>query len=335
MELSRPGVGLWYFWGMRILIHHLVRLPATHYGGTERVILWLARGLQEMGHSVGIIAAPGSGRIENIEVFQGEEHFISSGAAERFDVTHFFTTPPPHWSSKAPVIATIEGNGKPGEKFHVNSVFVSKDHARRHGSDQVVYNGLDPDELSFSDQPRPDRFLFLSRTDWRVKNVRGAIRYAAYSKQNLWVAGGDGPFLPKMGVRLRKLFGSDWKWVGSVDQKQKADFLLQGKAMLFPVLWNEPFGLVMTEALVSGTPVFGPNYGSVPEVIGFAKQCVMQSDQDWVSALRGEIELPKARECRDWAVSQFHYKDMTKRYLDLYEKVLNGKNLNRTAPQTI
>ena len=320
---------------MKILIYHPVRLPVVQYGGTERALLWLAKTLKSLGHQVSVFAAPGSSMPDGIGCITDPEVPIKKAAD--FDVIHGFTKFDTRLEEAAQgkVLFTIQGNGQKGEKFHRNTVFVSRNHAERHGAKEFVYNGLDPDELAFCEGPRPDRFLFLSKTSWRVKNLKGAIRYASQFDQNLWISGGEGPYSLKLKTQLKRLFGADWKWVGSVDQMQKAKFLIEGKAMLFPLLWNEPFGIVMTESLVSGTPVLAHPYGSVPEVLEFAPQCLMRSEEDWKAALTGEIALPKAKDCRDWVVSRFDQVTMTKKYLELYEKVASGKLLHAEEPSTL
>lgn len=257
--------------------------------------------------------------------------------ANDFDIIHGFTQfgSDLEEAAQGKVLFTIQGNGQTGERFHPNSVFVSRNHAERHGASAFVYNGLDPDELLFNEKPRPNRFLFLSKTSWSVKNLKGAVRYSRRHKQNLWIAGGDQPFGIKAFARAKRFFGSDWNWVGSVDQQEKARFLLEGKAMLFPILWNEPFGIVMTESLVSGTPVFAHPHGSVAEVLEFAPQCLMRSEDDWKSAMRGERELPSAKMCRDWVNSKFEQIAMAKKYLELYEHVASGKKIHERSPITV
>jgi len=319
---------------MKILIYHPVQLPVIQYGGTERVVMWLAKTLARLGHEVSVAAAPGSSMPEGIGCLTDPQEWTRR--AGEFDVLHGFTKPGPelYEAFREKVLVTIQGNGQLGEKFHRNTVFVSRNHAERHGATEFVYNGLDPDELSFNDRPRANRYLFLSKTSWRVKNLKGAVRYARKFRQNLWIAGGDRPYSLRATTAIRRGFGRDWKWVGSVDQAQKARFLLEGKAFLFPLLWNEPFGIVMTESLVSGTPVFAHPYGSVPEVLEFAPQCLMRSEDDWKRALTGQIAIPSAKECRDWVLAHFDQVAMTKKYLSLYERVAQGQALHATEPVT-
>lgn len=320
---------------MRILIYHPVQLPVIQYGGTERVVMWLAQTLHRLGHQVSVFAAPGSRMPEGIGCETDPQRLLQ--LTKEFDVVHGFTKLDQGIEDAfaGRVLVTIQGNGQPGETFHRNTVFVSRNHAERHGAREFVYNGLDPDELSYSDRQRHPRFLFLSKTSWRVKNLRGAVRLCSQHRQGLWIAGGSGPLLTKWGTQVRRALGQDWSWVGSVDQRQKSKFLLEGRAMLFPILWNEPFGIVMTEALVSGTPVLAHPFGSAPEVLEFAPHCLMKSPDDWTRAIRGEIALPRASQCRDWVLSRFSQDQMAQSYLRLYEKVAQGGVVHEKAPRTL
>ena len=153
---------------MKILIFHPVLLPVSHYGGSERVLMWLAKTLAQMGHSVTVFAAHGSIMPTGIECITDLE--VLTSKIKEFDLLHGFSRIDPRLEELASgkVLFTVQGNGQAGERFHKNTVFVSRDHAKRHGSEIFVYNGLDPSELSFSDRPRPNRFLFLSKTSWKV-----------------------------------------------------------------------------------------------------------------------------------------------------------------------
>ena len=319
---------------MKILIYHPVRLPVSRYGGTERVLLWLARTLAKSGHRVSVFAAPGSSLPDPLECITEPQELKRK--LHEFDLVHSFTKLPSVWegATRGRILFTIHGNGQAGERFHRNTVFLSRNHAERHGSSVYVYNGIDPDELEFQDSPRPERYLFLSKTSLRTKNLRGAMDLASRHGQDLWIAGGERPFSARIRVALKRLAGADWKWLGSVDQKQKAGFLIDGKALIFPLLWNEPFGLVMVEALASGTPVLANPYGAVPEVLAFAPECVLHDEAEWKNAMTGGLALPPARRCRDWVLSEFHQEVMARNYLKLYEKVASGQRLSETEPVT-
>lgn len=319
---------------MKIVIYHPVLMPVKHYGGTERVVMWLVQTLHKMGHKTAVFAAEGSKMPAGIECITDRNELLRR--ASEFDVLHGFSKPDEELISafQGRFLVTIEGNGKLGEKFHPNTVFVSRNHARRHGAEVFVYNGLDISELQISTKQRPDRFLFLSKTSWRVKNLKGAFKLLSKFKQNFWIAGGESPYWLRALVFVKSLFGADWKWVGSVDQKSKAEFLINGKAMVFPILWNEPFGIVITEALSCGTPVLAHPYGSVKELLEFAPQCLMKNEQDWREALTGLRSFPSPQECRAWVEKHFTQEKMAENYLRLYEKVCSGQALHAYEPET-
>lgn len=321
---------------MRILIHHLAQVPVTTYGGAERVLVWLARSLADRGHTVGVVASPGSQVFdERVKIYAGDDDFFSSN--DNYDIVHFFANPTDRWYSSGPEnqIVTIHGNGKIGERFHRNAVFISRDHAERHGGQTFVYNGVDLEELPFRNSPRTGPYLFLANTNWRVKNARGALRLACKAKRDLWIAGGTGPLGLRAAVMLRSLLGGGSHWWGRVDDEKKSFLLGQAQALVFPILWNEPFGLVMIEALACGTPVLANPYGSVKEVLAFAPRCILKNEAEWLSALRGDFSLPEPEECRAWVAANFTRQIMAEKYEELYLRLMRGEALNQQQPVTL
>lgn len=301
---------------LKIALVHSAIFPVLRYGGTERVIWWLTKGLRELGHSVQLVCLPGS------SCPYAEVSSIHDPLPEA-EIYHFFHTPP-HEKTQKPYLVTIEGNGQPHEKFLENTVFVSKNHASRHGSEAFVYNGLDPDEYDFQKE-KQKRLLFLAKASWRVKNVKGAIQIARASQLPLDILGGSRFWLPHFrGV----------SWRGMLGGQEKAQYLAKARGLLFPVLWHEPFGIAVVEALVSGTPVLASPFGSLPELVTEEVGKICQSYSDF---LEGVQSLPdfSAETCRDWALSKFHYREMTKSYLSYYETVLSGKKINPQCPTLV
>jgi glycosyltransferase involved in cell wall biosynthesis len=311
---------------MKIVLHHPVLLPAKHYGGVERVVIWLARGLRDLGHTVSVVAREGSQLPSGVELIAvtSDQTGLEGNWRKRLptsvDCVHFMA-PVAQANAmenlKFPYLLTIHGNGKPGEVFPINTCFLSRDHAVRHHRDWFVYNGLDPEEYQSTLWERRENFLFLSKTSWPVKNLSGAMRLCSQADVGLDIAGGSGPW----GLRLRALFDSQKRWIGPVNDRQKRDVLSRSRGLVFPILWDEPFGLVMVEALLSGAPVYGSPRGSVPEIIDrpeFGR--VIGSSEEWISALQTKALFdPEA--CRRMAIERFHFHRMTESYLELYRKV--------------
>ncbi|MEO5970525.1 MAG: glycosyltransferase [Bdellovibrionia bacterium] len=338
---------------MRILLFHPTLLPPRDYGGVERVLLWLAKGLVERGHSVFVAALRGSvlpDGCELVEVLEEKAYsakeFNSSKATRHelsaslnlkmpagLDMIHFMAPVSPEvWTQlQCPAILTVHGNAKPGEQYPKNSVFLSQDHARRHGAEMFIYNGIDPSEYKFSPGSKQDSYLFLSKTNWRVKNLSGAIRYCAKACANLKIAGGNRPYLKRLSCNFRP----NLKWIGPVNGDYKAKLLAEAKALIFPVAWPEPFGLVVAEAFISGTPVLASRKGSLPELVPPDVGALFDTEKEWIEFLRkvkGKLLPWEPERCREWALSQFHYAKMAEAYEQAYKLVIAGELLNQEAP---
>lgn len=303
---------------MRIALFHDAKLPCLTYGGTERVVWWLAKGLSELGHSVLLVCRPES-HCPYAESILPIQQFTPPQAIAA-DVCHYFATPP--FTPSTPYLVTIEGNGKLGERFLPNTVFVSRNHARRHHSECFVYNGLDPEDYIYRGK-KSDYLCFLAKAKWRVKNVAGAIQLAKKSRMPLKILGGSRWWSLSRSIR----------WEGMVGGSRKAEILSHAAGLIFPIIWNEPFGIAVTEALISGTPVVATRRGSMPELIGEDVGKLCDSEEDFLEGLK-QLPTFQSSRCRDWAMAHFTYKTMAARYLSLYERVLAGESLNPVAPET-
>jgi glycosyltransferase involved in cell wall biosynthesis len=320
---------------MKIVLFHPALLPPPDYGGVERVVLWLARGLLERGHEVWVAAHPGSrlpegGRLIEMDPARSSDSDLLPKLPKGVDVVHFMAPPLAETLAKLPAAAvlTVHGNGKSGEKFPRCSIFLSRDHARRHGAEFFVYNGIAPEESGFNPGPREPWYLFLSRTNWRVKNLSGAMRLCRQAHAGLRIAGGHRP----LHLRLSAALTPGFRWEGPVGGARKAALLGAARALVFPVLWDEPFGLVVVEALMAGTPVIASPRGSLPELISPEVGALPSSDEEWVGLLR----QPFGRDpeiCREWARKRFHYSVMAAGYESAYSRVIGGEALQPRVPE--
>lgn len=307
---------------MKIALIHNAKFPVAAYGGTERVVWWLAKGLSELGHHVVLVAAPGSTCPYAREVRVGD--FASSHRPYEagVDIEHHFA-PPPHAPEK-PYLVTVGGNGKPGEKFLINTVFVSRDHAERHGATAFVYNGVDPDEYVFR-ETKQNYLSFLAKATWSVKNVRGATQVARRAGVPLKIMGGSRWWLPSFrGIT----------WLGMVEGKTKREVLASSRGLIFPVIWHEPFGIAVVESLVSGSPVIASPFGSLPDLVHPEVGVLAGSLTEMVAAVP-ELSKFKPSRCREYALERFHYRKNAESYMKLYEKVLEGGTLNPRDPLAV
>ncbi|MGK5083747.1 glycosyltransferase [Bdellovibrionota bacterium FG-1] len=337
---------------MKICLFHPRLLPPKDYGGVERVVLWLAKGLQERGHEVWVAALEGSvlprgAHLLPMRPQQTSVHDLIRVLPAGIEVIHFMAPPEAGALNELPFpfVLTVHGNGKNGEIFPLNSVFLSANHARRHGATYFIYNGIDPGEYAFA--PRRAKApwaLFLSKTSWSVKNVGGAIELCQKAKVPLVVAGGRRP----LGARVRVALNSRMSWAGPVASEQKARLLAEARVLIFPILWPEPFGLVVVEALMSGTPVLASRLGSLPELVGPEVGELLpppidgptgQIGDQWHQCLQKVFMNPSQAQpiwdpevCRNWALKRFHYLKMAEAYENAYKKVTSGESLQSNAP---
>lgn len=316
---------------MNILIVIDSVIPAQLYGGTERVMWYLGKELSKMGHCVHFLAAEGSVcDFAKMHIIRPDLP-LERQVPDDVDVVHFNNAVPEGFSVR-PYIVTLHGN-KISKDIDLNSVFVSRDHAQRFGSDSFVYNGLDWDDYGALNTTEPRTYFhFLGKAAWRVKNVRGCIRMVKrMPKQELYVLGGY-RFNFKMGLRLT--FSRKVHFMGMVGGEEKNRYLQHSKGLVFPVLWDEPFGLAITESLYCGAPVFGSTHGSLPELVTREVGFLSDSESELMEAMAHADEFSPAA-CHEYAADMFSSRRMAEAYVRCYERVLRGESLNSVPPRPI
>lgn len=325
---------------MKIVLFHPTLLPPRDYGGVERVVLWLTEALIELGHEVWVGALRGSelptgAKLIEFDPENRSAHELLKKLPNAVDVVHFHAPPEDGVISKLPCasLVTIHGNGKIGEVFPVNSIFLTRDHATRHGSQTFVWNGLNPKEFIFDPKgTRNENYLFLSKTSWKVKNLKSAMTWSSKAGSGLSIAGGNRP----LGLRLQALLNSKMRWLGPVSGDTKARALSEARGFVFPVKWPEPFGLVVIEALASGTSVLASSLGSLPELVtpDVGRLIPLEDDEAWVSALRLGDWIAPPEACRRRFLDHFTHLHMAQSYLERYAQVIAGHALNPKEPRT-
>ncbi len=307
---------------MRIALYTHSRLPTPKYGGTERVVVWLARGLAELGHEVVLLAGAGSVLKEArvIPLERRETHRpgfdINRYLPPGVDILHGHA--PLTVTPACPFVFTLHGNRPPGHVVSPNTICLSRDHARRHGTQAFVYNGLDLAEYRYA-ALKDDYDLFLGRLH-SIKGYRWAIEGARRTNRRLVVAGGWRPSLRR-----------SLRFTGMVGGERKATLLANASCLWMPALWDEPFGLTLIEALASGTPVVGTRRGALPEIVA-PHVGVLGDTLDELVALRGAIARgaegayqPEA--CRAWVDQHFSHRVMAQAYLRMYHHFLDHGTL--------
>lgn len=309
---------------MNILIVINSVIPALRYGGTQRVMWSLGKELSRRGHEVSFMAKQGSECDFAKVIIRDTEKPLSSQIPSDIDVVHLNEERPDEAMTK-PYIVTYHGN-RMAKGIDRNAVFVSRNHASRFGSKQYVYNGLDfSDYPPYHDGTPRQGFHFLGKAAWRVKNVRGAIRIAtALPHETIDILGGV-RFNFRMGWRFT--LSPRAKFFGMVDNHKKAIHIQHSRGLIFPVLWDEPFGLAVIESLYYGAPVFGTPFGSLPELVTEEVGFLSRSKSEIIGHIANAYNY-SPRRCHDYAATLFNSNRMTDGYLAKYETVMNGLTLN-------
>lgn len=315
---------------MNICIVYKNKIPTYAYGGVQRIIWWLGKELVRRGHDVTYLAGADSYcDFAKVLIYQSDVD-IDDQIPEEIDVVHLYVEPT--HPLKKPYLLNMQSNTFSTKEYDINTVFVSKNHAERHGSACYVYNGIDPDDYGNPDfKGKKNYFHFLAEAAWNVKNVKGAIEITRKSKTKLHVVGGHRLNF-KMGFRLT--LDTHVKFHGMLGGEKKNDVLRKSQGLIFPVLWHEPFGIAIIESMYYGCPVFGTPYGSLPEIVNHEVGFLSVKKEELIERLSEPLDYHPVT-CYERVMDLFSIRQMTDSYLLLYEKLLNGYTLNPKKPRHV
>lgn len=308
---------------MKIAFHHLGILPVKKYGGIERMLFWHMCELVKQGHQVVLFGHPESEvTAHGIELIHISDSPWWEQLPKDVDVIQlYYNFQPP---VDIPTIINVGCNGQPGEEFHINSVFVSENHANDHGSDVFVYNAIDFSEYPFEEKKKEnnwENFLFLAKASWRVKNLKHCSKAARNAKKHLHIVGGKS-YWPSKYLHNNGMLGGE----------EKLAVIRSCDALLFPVRWPEPFGIAIIEAMSQGLPVIGSPYGSLPELITEETGIICNNYEELLKNLMNPKREFEPSKIRAYVEEKFNIPTFTAKYVELYKRVINGETLNKSKP---
>jgi len=203
-------------------------------------------------------------------------------------------------------------------------IFVSENHRRPVSffpKTKVIYNALRIDDFPVCEDK--ENYLFFLGRITPVKGILEAIAVAKKTGIPLVIAAKvdsvDRDFYEK--TVKPKIDGKLIKYVGEVDFAQKVDYLKKTRCLLFPILWEEPFGLVMAEALACGTPVVAFRRGSVPEIVKDGVNGYVVDTVDEMTEAVKKLDVISSSECRKSVEKRFYLDRMVNEYEELFRKV--------------
>jgi glycosyltransferase involved in cell wall biosynthesis len=330
------------------------RVPPVCYGGTERVVSYLTEALVEQGHEVTLFASGDSltqakliapcaqslrlnpDCIDDLayNLLQLEQVFQR---ADQFDIVHFhidYFHYPFSRRQKMPHLTTLHGRLDMADLVPLYREFddmpvVSISNSQRAPLPWIrwcgtVYHGL-PLDLYKPKKERGQYLLFLGRISPEKRPDR-AIEIAKRAGMPLKIAAKvDKKDRKYMKNEIRPLLDHPLvEFLGEVDDSGKEELLRNAYALLFPIDWAEPFGLVMIEAMACGTPIIAFRGGSVREIItdgvtGYVVETVEQATQ----ALKGLDAFDRTR-CRSMFEERFSARRMAQDYLKIYERLIDA-----------
>lgn len=329
------------------------RVPPKKYGGTERVVYYLTEGLVAAGHEVTLFASGDSrtsarlvsplreairlGRRPHSPLIMSMMMLahVYERMADQFDIIHShleYMTFPFARQVRVPTVLTMHGRLDMGDYSRIlrryrEMAFVSISDAQRRPVPDInwvrtVYHGYPASCFDYGDRPG-DYFLYLGRFA-EEKRPDQAIMLARACGVPLKLAAkidpADRAYFER---KVRPLLDHPLiDYVGEVDDERKRELLKNARALLNTIDWPEPFGLVMIEALASGTPVIVRPCGSAPEIVTHGKTGFLcRSRTDFIEAIHS-IDSISRRTCREEFLHRFTDRSMVEGYEALYRELL-------------
>ncbi len=337
-----------------------IPVPPPAYGGIEAIVDVLARGLAAAGHEVLLAAAAGStcpvpqvpgaplGDLARIGTGSDELHHIVSAyeAMDAVDLIHDHTLAGPlyrHRPNHTPIIATAHGplTGRLGgiyQAITLEASLIAISHHQANAAPElrisrIIHHSIDAAEVPVG-HGQGGYACFLGRMN-PDKGLLQAIGTARAAGMPLRIAA-------KMTSRdeheyfctvIAPLLGPDVEYLGELNTRDKYALLGDAVALLNPIQWPEPFGMVMIESLATGTPVIATARGSAPEIIddgttGFLRRGI----RELADALCQATTLDR-RNCRNAAETRFSTKRMTLEHLQLYQDALTNPDRTKEPLQ--
>jgi glycosyltransferase involved in cell wall biosynthesis len=330
-------------------------VPPLTYGGIERIVDYLLRGLRHRDHAVALVAhAESTAPVERLFAWPGKQSLKTTDAvrntltltrairAFKPDLIHSFSRLLyllPMMPRAIPKLMSFQRNpsrrtvswsarlGRGSLRFSGCSDYICELGRRSGGQWATVHNFVELERYTFTPAvPADAPLVFLSRIE-RIKGAHLAIEAARRAGRPLLIAGNhatEGETGRYWQEEIEPHLGRDGiEYVGPVDDRKKNELLGQARAMLVPVQWDEPFGIVFVESLACGTPVISCPCGALPEIIREGREGFLcRTVEEMTDAVRHLDRIDRAA-CRERVETAFSAEVIVERYERLYREWVN------------
>lgn len=327
----------------------LIPVPPVLYGGIERIIDMLIKGYIEKGHKVTLFAHSDSqtgaeqfsykGKSDNtIDAVRNALLINKTVYSGKFDILHSFGRLAyliPLFPLPLPIIMSYQREPTLTQIRRASKISASKTLVFTGCSDYItkqispyapaftIYNGVDIKKYEFIYHVEEDAPLaFLGRLE-PIKGAHNAINVAKKTSKKLIIAGNIVPeFESYFREKIEPHLNDRITYIGAVDDEQKNTLLGKCAALLMPIEWDEPFGIVMIEAMACGTPVIGFNRGAAPEVIIHGHNGFICTDFNEMAGYISKIATINRTLVRSDVEERFSSDTIINKYLDLYYQLI-------------
>jgi glycosyltransferase involved in cell wall biosynthesis len=324
-------------------------LPPSGYGGIEAMVYWLVQGLVERGHDVTVISA-GEDRTAarshqtyadapSARVGQALPEVVHAAIANRhlsgleLDVVHDHSLAGPLASAERDAATVVTAHGPVEDELGAlyrslppETAMVAISEYQRELAPDLPWIGTVHNAIPVDGYPmradKEDFCLFLGRVN-AEKAPDLAIRAARKAGRRIVLAAkcSEPEEQAYFDERVRPLLGSDAEWLGQAGGQEKQDLLARACCLVFPIQWNEPFGLVMVEAMACGTPVVALRRGSVPEVVVDGVTGFVRDELDELPEAIDRVGELDPQACRDHVAKRFDVPRMVDGYEAVYRRL--------------
>lgn len=301
--------------------------PSPDEGGAPQSLASLVRIQRREGHEVWVATVADGSSDEVVHLGQTDianDELVAMISANQIDVVHFHALAGALQSDVSRVgtasVVHVRGThyGEPLDT--TNAIYVSERHARSHGAEVYVHNGIDVQAMPFVAK-KGAYLTFLGKVRRSKKGADTAVAVAKATDRELRVVGGRKFSIPQTWMPLQRQIRA----LGVLGGEQKASVLANASALLFPIRWEEPFGLVLIEAMACGTPVIAFNRGAVSEIVedgvtGF----VVNDFQGMCDAVDRIGEIDRSA-CRRHVTEHFSIERTAEGVMGCYERAIAGE----------